>query len=94
MARFENLRWNPNNINHILRHGVRTGEVIEALRDDLLVESSYGGRLLVIGATAAGRYIAVILDPEPNDVYFPVTARPASRKERARLAAYRQEQQP
>ncbi len=94
MARFENLRWNPSNINHILRHGVRTGEVIEALRDAVHVESTYGGRLLMIGATAAGRYIAVILDPEPIDVYFPVTARPASRKERARLAVHRQEQQP
>lgn len=92
MARFENLRWNPNNINHILRHGVRTAEATDVLRGDVLVESTYAGRMLVFGATAAGRCIAVILYSEPNDVSFPVAAWPASRRKRARLAVYRQEQ--
>ncbi|MCL4544783.1 MAG: hypothetical protein M1118_09355 [Chloroflexi bacterium] len=35
------------------------------------------------GPTLLGRMLTVILDPEPEpDVYYPVTARPASRQER------------
>jgi hypothetical protein len=38
----------------------------------------------MIGLSATGRMLAVILDLEPEevDVYYPVTARPAARKER------------
>ncbi len=41
------------------------------------------GRIIVIGPTSTGRMLAAILDPEPEPgVYYPVSARPASRKER------------
>ena len=39
--------------------------------------------MLVIGPTSAGRMLTVVIDPEGDGVYYPVTARPASRRERA-----------
>ncbi len=45
--------------------------------------------IYLIGLTRAGRTLAVVLDPEEDAVYYPVTARPASRRERR---IYRQEQ--
>jgi uncharacterized DUF497 family protein len=40
------------------------------------------GRLILIGPTDAGKMLAVVLDPLGIGVHCPVTARPASRKER------------
>lgn len=37
---------------------------------------------MFIGPNAAGRALAVILAPGENDAYYPITARPADRKER------------
>jgi uncharacterized DUF497 family protein len=49
-----------------------------------IVRQAYHGRLMVIGPAQDGRMLAVVLDPEPSEtgVYYPITARPASRKER------------
>lgn len=41
----------------------------------------YKGRVMVIGPTKAGRMLAVVLESEGEEAYYPVTARPASRKE-------------
>jgi len=46
------------------------------------------GRSLVFGPTRAGRMLTVVLDPtEAAGVYYVVTARPASRRERAIYAS-------
>lgn len=50
--------------------------------------TGYAGRLRVIGPTDGGRLLAVILAAKGTGVYDPVTARPASRRERE---LYRQE---
>jgi len=44
---------------------------------------------MLIGPTLAARMLSVVLEPEGEGVFYPVTARPASRKERRR---YQQEQ--
>lgn len=41
------------------------------------------GTLMLIGQTDGGRVLTVILAEEGEDVYYPITARPADRKERA-----------
>ena len=43
---------------------------------------------MVIGPTHGGRTLAVVLEPIEPEVYYLVTARPASRKERS---LYRQQ---
>lgn len=84
------LVWDNLNVVHIARHEVIPEEVEEVCHGKPLVLQSYKDRLVFIGPTAAGRMLAVILDPEGKGMYYPVTARPASRKERA---LYRQEMQ-
>jgi hypothetical protein len=37
---------------------------------------------MLIGPTATGRMLAVVLNPAEHGVYYPVTAHPASRRER------------
>lgn len=54
-----------------------------------LVWISYGDRPVFLGPTAKGRMLVVVLDPEGDGVYYPVSGRPASRKERALYARTR-----
>jgi uncharacterized DUF497 family protein len=82
MSDFRRLRWNPGNIAHIARHGVSRMEVEEVFEGDFITQLSYGGRRIVIGATASGRVLSVIIEDEADDVSFVVTARSASRRER------------
>ena len=76
------LVWDDWNITHIARHQVSREEVEQACHGDHIFLESYRGRLILIGPTAAGRILAVILAPEGDDVYYVVTARSADRKER------------
>lgn len=79
------LRWDLRNVAHIARHGVNRNEVEEVLQGDFIAQVSYHGRRLLIGSTAAGRTLAVVLEDETDDISYVVTARPAKRKERRML---------
>ena len=78
------LTWDAWNVPHILRHGVSPDEVEEVCNGQHVVRETYQRRLILIGPTLARRMLAVVLEPESDagDAYYPVTARPASRKER------------
>jgi uncharacterized DUF497 family protein len=80
------LRWTPYNLAHIARHGVGQNEAEDVADAPSLIERSYGGRYLMIGATRLGRMVTVVVEPEGASVYLVITARPASRKERRRVA--------
>lgn len=86
MVKIKKLVWDEWNIKHISRHDVIPNEVEEVCQGDPVFRSSYKGRKLVIGPTKSGRMVTVALDPEPDlvDIYYPVTAHPASKKERRR----------
>lgn len=86
MVFIKRLIWDEWNIAHIARHDVTPDEVEEVCHYSPVFRDSYKGRKLVIGPTKLGRMVTVALDPEPDmeDVYYPVTAHPASRKERRR----------
>ena len=79
------LAWNPSNVSHIDRHQATPEEVEEVCRGEPLVQVGSYGRLLVFGPTRSGRMLTVVLDREPDGegVYYPVTARPSSCRERA-----------
>jgi len=73
------LIWDTWNTDHIARHDVTADEVEEICKSNQLVQQGKKGRLAVSGKTAAGRFLVVILDPEPEpDAYYPITAYPAS----------------
>ena len=97
MDRRRRLRWNPNNVGHILWHEVRTNEVQEVVGGDPVARPTYGGRIAITGLTAAGRPLTVVLEPADigdDSFYYVVTARPASRRERARYRAEKGDQVP
>jgi uncharacterized DUF497 family protein len=77
------LIWDTWNIAHIARHDVIPDEVEEVCHGQPMTSQTYKGRLRVVGPTRSRRMLTVILAPtdEPG-VYYPVTARPADRKER------------
>ena len=75
------LIWDSWNVAHIARHAVTPDEVEEVCHGQPMFTETYGGRLRVIGATKVGRLLTVILSLKSQDVYYPVTARSASRKE-------------
>ena len=82
MVVIERLIWDPWNVRHIARHGVRPQEVEEVRHGPFATRASYGHRIMLIGRTLDGRALAVVLEPMNETDYYVVTARPASRKER------------
>lgn len=77
------LVWDDWNVEHIARHDVSPEEVEEVCHREALVHETYGGRLRVIGMTSSGKALTVIAAPKGEDgVYYPVTARAASSRER------------
>jgi uncharacterized DUF497 family protein len=85
LADILHLLWDDWNTAHIARHDVTPEEVEQLSQGPYIDGEANKGRIILIGPTAAGRMLAAILDPEPEPgVYYPVSARPASRKERRR----------
>jgi uncharacterized DUF497 family protein len=82
MADIRRLFWDEWNEEHIARNAVTREEVEEVCRGDCIVAEAYGGRIMLLGPTTAGRMLSVILAPGGRGTYYPVTARAASRKER------------
>lgn len=82
------LIWDTWNVAHIARHQVIPDEVEQVCHAQPMTSATYAGRLRVVGPTSAGRMVTVILAPRRPGVYYPVTARPASSKERL---AYQQQ---
>lgn len=78
------LVWDAWNVAHIARHRVVPEEVEQVCYAKPFTSETYNNRLRVIGATQDGRILTIILAPSgKSEVYYPVTARPADRKERA-----------
>ena len=61
----------------------------EVCHGEPVVQVGKKGRSLVFGPTLSGRMLTVVLDPESSEegLYYPVTARPATRRERAIYAS-------
>ncbi len=90
MLSIRRLGWDPWNVAHIARDRVAPEEVEEVCIRHPVTSVTYAGRLRVIGPTRAGRVLTAILAPDDEPgVYYVVTARPASRKERRRYRELR-----
>lgn len=90
MAFIKRLIWDEWNTAHIARHDVMQEEVKQVALGDVLIQKGKKGRTALVGPTDSGRMLRVILDPEGKDIYYPVTAHTASRKDRA---LYKQEKE-
>ena len=76
------LIWDSWNVAHIARHEVTPDEVEEVCQSDSLVQEGKKSRLLILGFTKMGRMLTVILDREGEGIYYPVTARSSSKREK------------
>jgi uncharacterized DUF497 family protein len=80
------LDWDDWNRDHIAKHGVVAEEVEEVVAGAPVFRDVRKGRVMAIGPTRQGRMLAVVVGPVPDQsgVYYPFSARPASRQERRR----------
>jgi hypothetical protein len=77
------LIWDDWNIEHIARHDVTPEEVERSLSDpDALFLKAKEGRVMVLGRTEKRLLTVVLNAQETNDVYYVITARDMSKKER------------
>lgn len=82
MVLINRLIWDSQNITHIAKHDVIPDEVEEACQRDHVILMAKHGRFFLIGTTEAGRPLTTVLDKVSVGVYYPVTARTTSRKDR------------
>lgn len=90
MVHIKKLIWDEWNVAHIARHNVTPDEAEQVARGDVLVQKGKKGRTALVGPTESGRILRIILDPEGKDIYYPVTAHTASRKDKI---LYKQEKE-
>lgn len=76
------LVWDSFNSKHISKHNLTQEEITQVCINQLKVLKTKLGRLLLVGKTDTGKVVSVVLAPKGPGKYYPVTARPASRKER------------
>ncbi|MEO8971272.1 MAG: hypothetical protein ABI406_06700 [Ktedonobacteraceae bacterium] len=91
------LRWNDWNIEHIGRPGHEATQ--DEVEEIVASEHSFGqiqpnGRIFVLGITTQGRYLATVIDPEVDGIWYCVSARTASKKERIRYHQERAKRRP
>ncbi len=93
MLSIERLIWDPGNVAHIAKHRVTIEEVEQVCHSDALIREGYLGRIVLIGSSATGRVLTIVLEPIDERTYYVVTARPADRKERRLYAELKGSQQ-
>ncbi|MCB9438398.1 MAG: hypothetical protein H6673_15590 [Anaerolineales bacterium] len=76
------LIWDDWNVEHIAQHDITPQEVEEVCASEHIMLETYGYRVMIVGLTTAQRFVSVVLAPKEHGVYYPVTARPSSRRER------------
>jgi uncharacterized DUF497 family protein len=74
--------WDDFNIAHIGEHNVDIDEVEDVCNGKVDAYLGHSGRFMVIGKTKSGRILSIVLAQKSKGVFYPVTARNASRKER------------
>ena len=70
------LVWTDDNVDHLAEHDIVPREVHDVIWDDPWFEKRRGRqRYQVYGQTSGGRYLFIVLDREYDTVFYVVTAR-------------------
>jgi uncharacterized protein len=78
------LHWDDWNLAHIARHGVVPEEVEQSLKDEMaLFLKARQGRVMVLGRAGARLIATVLNEQETEGLFYVITARDMSKKERA-----------
>jgi uncharacterized DUF497 family protein len=88
LLRLDALKWDSWNLEHITKHNVTVGEILESLSNIVEGRKSYKERYLVFGTTDQGRLLTITIGRDPNHptVWYVFSARDTSRKERKSLS--------
>jgi uncharacterized DUF497 family protein len=78
----QTLIFTVQNIAHIARHDVVPQEIVYIAESLYILVPGNGNRYMMLGPTATGRMLAVILEPNTKGKVYVVTVRPADKKER------------
>ena len=81
--RLSRLRWDEDNVEHVGRHGVSPEEAEQACFSRPKVRRGRCGRYLVLGRTAGGRYLLVVVARLGGGDGRVITARDMDSRERA-----------
>ena len=76
------LQWTDENVEHISRHAVTPQEAEQVFRLRPKVRRARDGRYLLLGQTAAGRYLLVVFVYLGRGTARVITARDMDEKER------------
>ena len=86
--------WPEDRIEHIARHGITSEEVEETCFGLAFVQRarSKGENPVyyILGQTDAGRYLFCVVIQFPDEIGYPVTARPMTDKEKRRYKQWRE----
>lgn len=80
--RIDALIWDSWNRAHIARHNVTRKDVEEVCTGRFVTLTGYAGRIMVVGQNRVGRALTAVLEPDTEGMYYVVTARSSSRRER------------
>lgn len=80
--RVKELIWDEYNSAHIFKHSVSSEEVEQICTKKITAYPTYNKRYLVIGKTKKSRMLTIILAQKQPGIFYPVSARDTSRKER------------
>lgn len=83
--RIDDLIWTERNIEHISYHGVDPDEIEDVIWDnEPWFERRRGKkqRYIVYGQGLGGRYLFIVLDQERDALFYVVTARDMTKRER------------
>ena len=83
---FVYLQWDEWNLDHVQKHGLQQKDVVFLVEHTSIAERTYKDRWLLLGPTGDGTIMALIVGEVPDQPgwFYPFSARPASRKERAK----------
>jgi uncharacterized DUF497 family protein len=79
-----NLDWDDESVGHIDKHAIEPEEVEAVYLRRHLRERGRRGRLYILGQTAAGRYLFIVLARRRSGHYRVITAREMTPQERKR----------
>ncbi|MDO8487264.1 MAG: hypothetical protein Q7S45_03150 [Candidatus Curtissbacteria bacterium] len=78
------LVWDKHNLEHIAKHNVTVDEAQEAIRNFIAHKIAKKGRYLAIGRSGS-RLISLVVGRISTGVYYPVSVRDSSKKERKEI---------
>lgn len=82
--KIKKLVWDEWNIEHIKKHNITVAETEKAVQNFIAHKKSKKGRYLAIGKSGS-RLISMVIRRESTGVYYLVTARDSSKKERKEI---------